>query len=82
MAKTFHFTIAHVGDSVFDGDVVSARIPGNEGLFEVLADHEAFITHTKEGMIRITLPNGSLQEIPIAQDGVVEVSHNQATLLL
>ena len=80
--KTFHLTIAKVGENLFDGEAVSATFPGAEGVFTVLANHEAFVSSLKEGPILITKENGETERIEAEGVGVAEVSKNQATVLL
>jgi F-type H+-transporting ATPase subunit epsilon len=80
-AKTFHLTVARVGENLFDGDAVSATLPGTEGVFTVLANHEAFVTPLKAGIIRLEATNGEKHHFEI-ESGVAEVSNNQATVLL
>jgi F-type H+-transporting ATPase subunit epsilon len=82
MAKTFHLTIAKVGENLFDGEVVSASFPGAEGVFEVLAEHEAFVSELRAGEIRVTPSVGDIVRFAIADRGIAEVSRNQATVLL
>ena len=83
MAKTFHLTIARIGENLFDGEAESATFPGTEGEFTVLANHEAFVSPLRKGVIRYTA-DGTEQEVTVERDGaaVVEVSMNQATVLL
>lgn len=80
--KTFHLTIARVGEHVFDGPVVSASFPGAEGTFEILAEHEAFVSLLRDGQVRITTESGEVRHVAVSEGGVAEVSHNQATILL
>lgn len=82
MAKTFHLTIAKVGENLFDGEAVSVALPGTDGAFVVLAHHEAFVSELKGGEAKVELPDGSVERFPIEQGGVAEVSNNQATVLL
>lgn len=82
MAKTFHLTVARIGENLFDGEAISATFPGTEGVFTVLANHEAFVSSLKEGPIVIIDEKGEAQRIENAGAGVVEVSSNQATVLL
>ena len=80
--KTFHLTIARVGENLFDGDVVSVAIPGADGMFEVLAGHEAFVSELAEGTVRAVSAEGERFHFEIAGRGVAEVSQNQVTILL
>lgn len=82
MAKTFNLTIAKVGENLFDGDAVSATVPGSEGVLTVLANHEAFVSTLKPGIILFTDAEGKDHRLEVVTDGVLEVSNNQATVLL
>ena len=80
--KTFRLTVARVGENLFDGEAVSASLPGGEGVFEVLAGHEAFISLLAEGEMRIRAADEKTYHFEIPKGGIVEVSRNQATVLL
>ncbi len=82
MAKSFHLTIAKVGENLFDGDALSVTVPGAEGVLTVLANHEAFVTPLKPGNIHVETSEGSKQTFELAQNGIPEVSHNQATVII
>lgn len=81
--KTFHLTIAHVADNLYDGPAQSVTLPGAEGVFTVMAGHEAFVSPLQAGTATVKDANGEMQtfEIP-GTGGVAEVSGNQATVLL
>lgn len=81
MAKTFHLTVARIGDNLFDGEAVSVSLPGEDGIFVVLANHEAFVTPLKPGNIVVETADGNKQLFDI-QKGIAEISNNQATVLL
>ena len=80
--KSFHLTVARVGENLFDGEVVSASLPGTEGVFQILAEHEAFVSELKNGEMHITTADDQKRQFDIPQGGIAEVSHNQATVLL
>ncbi len=80
--KTFHLTIAKVGENLFEGEVESASFPGVEGVFQVLAEHEAFVSPLRSGQIRVTTADGTEHHFEVREGGVAEVSRNQATILL
>lgn len=82
MAKTFHLTVARVGENIFDGEANSVILPGEEGAFTVLAGHEPFVSELKAGDIHIEAADGTKHHIQISARGVAEVSSNQATVLL
>jgi len=80
--RTFHLTVAKVGENLFDGDAVSATLPGKEGVFQVLASHEAFIAELTEGEMHITSADNQKHNFSLPHGGIAEISHNQATILL
>ena len=82
MAHTFHLTIAQVGRNIYDGEATSVTLPGAEGVFTVLADHEAFVTPLKEGPVKIVTPDGQIEKIELTTTGIAEISNNQATVIL
>ncbi len=81
MAKTFHLSIAFVGETVFEGEALSLTVPGAEGTLTVLAQHESLVTPLKPGTVRYESADGEKAELTIER-GMLEVSHNQATVLL
>jgi F-type H+-transporting ATPase subunit epsilon len=80
--KTFHLTVAKVGENLFDGEALSIALPGTEGQFEILAEHEAFVSELKSGKARAVAADGSTHHFDLPKGGIAEVSHNQATVLL
>ncbi len=80
--KTFHLTVARVGENLFDGEAVSVSLPGSEGIFTVLANHEPLVAELKSGEVRIKDEKGAVQVIEVEDRGVAEISRNQATVLL
>ena len=82
MARFFHLTIARVGENLFDGEAVSATLPGSEGVFTLLAHHEPLVSELRRGEVRVLASSGQKFHFEVAKGGLVEVSHNQATVLL
>lgn len=80
--KTFHLTIAKVGENLFEGEVVSVRLPGADGVFTVLPNHEALVSTLASGEVRVEAANGQHRNFEIAKGGIAEISSNQATVLL
>jgi F-type H+-transporting ATPase subunit epsilon len=81
MAKTFHLTIAKLGENLFDGEAMLVTLPGADGDFTVMAAHEAFVTPLRAGTARVKDAEGLEHTYPI-ESGIAEVSGNQATVLL
>lgn len=82
MAKTFHLTVARVGENLFDGEALQVVLPGSEGVFTVLAGHEALVSPLKPGTIEITDADGKKESVAVEDTGIAEISSNQATVLL
>lgn len=80
--RTFHLTVAKVGENLFDGDAISATLPGTEGVFQILAEHEAFVSELKKGEMHITSADETKHRFEIHEGGIAEVSRGQATVLL
>ena len=79
---TFHLTISRVGENLFDGEARSIALPGTEGMFEVLAHHEAFVSRLRSGKAQGVAADGSPIRFEMSSGGIAEVSNNQATVLL
>lgn len=80
--KSFHLTIAKVGENLFDGDAHSVILPGTEGVFEVLPDHEALVARLAKGEAKVRAADGQTYHFEIHDGGIAEVSSGQATILL
>lgn len=88
-SKKLQVTIASVGEAMYDGEAESIIVPGTDGQMQVLANHEPFISTLKEGTIVVenaeqdpsTGSGLQKQEFKIP-GGVLEVSENQATVLV
>jgi F-type H+-transporting ATPase subunit epsilon len=80
--KTFHLTIARVGENLFDGEALSVTLPGADGVFEVLAGHEPLISPLKGGEARVVAAGGERHHYTLPAGGIAEVSGSEATVLL
>ena len=80
MAKTFRVTVTKLEEPLFDGEAVFVIVPGVEGEMTVLPEHEALITPLSEGTIRVQKEDH--EEIFNIERGVLEISNNQATILV
>ncbi|MSU74438.1 hypothetical protein EXS57_01520 [Candidatus Kaiserbacteria bacterium] len=80
--KTFHLTVAKVGENLFDGEAFSVSLPGREGAFQILAEHEPCVAELTEGEMRIKAADDQLHRFEVPEGGLAEVSFNQATILL
>ena len=81
MQNTFHLVISSVGETFFDGAVISATLPGTDGELTILAGHEPLVTTLKPGMISVRIPSGEIKEFR-NEIGILECSGNRAVVLL
>ena len=81
MANTFHLIVASVGETLFDGAVVSATLPGAGGQLTILSHHEPLVSTLKAGTISIKLNDNSIKIFDIS-DGILECNGERATVLL
>jgi F-type H+-transporting ATPase subunit epsilon len=79
--KTLMLTIARVDSPVFSGTAVSVTVPGSEGEMTLLADHAPLMSALKAGTITVRKEDGTSEEFTVTS-GTLEVSKNQATILL
>lgn len=79
--KTFLLTITRVDGPLFVGEAQSVQVPGISGDMTILPHHTALISPLRAGTVTVTEADGSVREFPVAM-GTLEVSDNQATILL
>lgn len=63
---------------VYDGDIVSVRVPGALGQFEVLENHAPIISALEKGIVEYVTAGGS-NRISVS-GGFVEVQKNVVSL--
>ncbi|TSC85879.1 MAG: F-type H+-transporting ATPase subunit epsilon [Parcubacteria group bacterium Gr01-1014_8] len=78
--RTFRLVITSVTGAQFDGDAISATLPGSAGEMTILAHHEPLVSTLRKGSIKVRTEQGS-QEIKV-EKGVVECSSNRVTILV
>jgi F-type H+-transporting ATPase subunit epsilon len=64
----------------FSGEVTSIIAPGQDGLFQILKGHAPLLAALKNGTVKLSLADKSVQSFKIS-DGFFEVSDNKAILL-
>ena len=78
--KPFTLIITAIDAPLYNGEVFSVSLPGEDGAMTVLAHHQALITRLKEGTIVVKDAAGE-QSFPV-EGGVVEIANNKVTVLL
>ena len=72
--------IAKVHENVFAGEAESLSVPTTDGVVTILGHHEPLVSIVVPGIAKVT-SKGAAQEFAVTA-GVLEVSNNQATVLL
>ncbi|WP_257668932.1 ATP synthase F1 subunit epsilon [Parapedobacter tibetensis] len=72
-------TIITPDKPVFDGEVTSVTVPGSAGSFEILEKHAPIVSTLENG--KVIIRNGKSEEIIGIIGGVVEVIHDNITVL-
>lgn len=63
----------------YTGEAESVKVPGTQGLFEILKDHAPIISSLQHGTVEYTCADGSLHKLDIG-GGFVEVQKNNVDL--
>ena len=66
--------------SLYSGEVLSIRVPGSKGSFEILKNHAPIISTLEKGMINILEENGNRTTFEV-DGGVIEAKNNKIIVL-
>ncbi|MCX6334800.1 MAG: ATP synthase F1 subunit epsilon [Bacteroidia bacterium] len=66
---------------IFEGDIISIRVPGKKGSFQVLKDHAPIISTLENGTVIIATKEGGTDMRYEINGGVIEVKQNKIILL-
>lgn len=72
-------TIITPDNPVFEGNITSVTVPGTAGAFEVLENHAPIVSTLEKG--KVIVRTGKGEKIIDITGGVVEVIHNNVTVL-
>ena len=76
-----HLTILTPDTEFFSGKIISVRVPGVLGQFEILKDHAPIVSALGKGLVRVKKFEGEDLTFQINQ-GYVEVLNNEISLLV
>ncbi len=65
---------------LFDNEILSVRVPGKSGSFEMLTNHMPIVSSLKKGVIKIIDTTRKEQKIEISS-GVIEMKKNKIIIL-
>ncbi len=66
---------------IYSGNIVSVKVPGINGQFEILNGHAPIVSALGEGVIRIITDNNETEKFDISR-GFIEVINNEVSLLV
>ncbi|MDQ3072909.1 MAG: ATP synthase F1 subunit epsilon [Bacteroidota bacterium] len=68
-------------EPLFSGEVISVKLPGTAGGFEVLNNHAPLISTLEQGHIKVRTEQG-IEESFLIKGGFVEVLNNRVVVLV
>ena len=80
MASTFYLEMVSPQDVFFSGNARQVILPGVDGAYGVLPNHEPMVTAIMAGIVRYQDEEGNWQEA-VASDGCVEVMPERVVVL-
>ena len=80
MASTFYLEMVSPQDIFFSGNARQVILPGVDGAYGVLPNHEPMVTAIMAGIVRYQDEAGNWQEA-VASDGCVEVVPERVSVL-
>jgi F-type H+-transporting ATPase subunit epsilon len=66
--------------SLYSGEILSIRVPGSKGSFEILKNHAPIISTLEHGMINILEKSGNRTSFEV-DGGVIEAKNNKIIVL-
>ena len=78
--NTFFLRVIACDHVFFEGDATSLVLPGIDGEYGVLANHENAVVALKEGELRLTAADGT-KEVAVVGLGFAEIADNAVTVL-
>jgi len=80
MEDNFKLEIISPEKIIFSDSVKMTKVPSYEGDMSILKDHISIITFLRSGLVKVEKKDGNFEEF-FVQDGTVEFSNNNLTLL-
>lgn len=75
-----HLEIISPSTKLFEGEVISVKLPGTNGEFEILNNHAPIISTLTKGTVRVIDNNNKTEEFKVT-GGVIEMQNNKIIVL-
>ena len=82
MAKSFKVVIVTPDRNAFEGEAVSATIPGSAGYLGVWANHAPLVAAVRPGLVTLRLDEAGNEQRLAVGGGFVEISDNVVNLMI
>ena len=82
MAKSFKVVIVTPDRTAFEGEAVSATIPGSAGYLGVWANHAPLVAAVRPGLVTLRLDEAGNEQRLAVGGGFVEISDNVVNLMI
>ena len=82
MARSFKVVIVTPDRTAFEGEAVSATIPGSSGYLGVWANHAPLVAAVMPGLVTLRLDDGGNEQRLAVGGGFVEISANVVNLMV
>ncbi len=66
---------------VFEGEVLSVKVPGTMGSFEILNNHAPIVSSLDKGEVKVKTSKGETLQYQV-EGGVLEMMKNKVSLLI
>ncbi len=76
-----YLDIISPSNKIFSGDIISVKVPGSNGEFEIFKNHAPIISNLDKGTIRVTNSNKKSETYDI-NGGVIEMQNNKIIILV
>lgn len=81
MARSFKVVIVTPDHTAFEGEAVSATIPGQEGYLGVWANHAPLVAAVAPGVVTLRTDDAGSEQTLAVGAGFVEISNNVVNLM-
>ena len=81
MAKIFKVMIVTPDQTAYEGDAISATIPGQAGYIGIWANHAPLVAAVTPGVVKLKTDNAGNEQYFAVGTGFVEVSDNVVNLM-
>ena len=76
-----NITVLTPDQEIYQGELISVKVPGVGGQFEILKNHAPLVSALEKGSVRLKINNSESMNFSI-EKGFIEVLNNEVSLLV